>query len=88
MRELDNYLKENSIANKITAPYLQKQNGKAKRINCIQLWVLFKLFLLNNSFSSYCEPKLQKQLFIYRIKALSVKVLLLYIKILKAKNFF
>lgn len=49
--------------------------------------VLFELFLLNKSFLCYYRLKLQKQLFISRIKALLIKVPPLYIKILKAKNF-
>lgn len=51
-----------------------------------QLWVLFNLFLPNISFLYYHRLKLQKQLFLYTIKALLIKILPLYIKILKAKN--
>lgn len=51
-----------------------------------QLQAPFKLFLLSKSFLRHCKPKLQKQLFIQEIKALSIKVLPLHIINLKIKN--
>lgn len=58
---------------------------KQKKLTA-QLLVFFTLFLLYRNFSSHHRPKLQRQLFIYKIKALLIKVLPLHTKIFKAKN--
>lgn len=70
---------------KLLLPTHLSKIEKQKKFNA-QLQAPFELFLFNKSFSSHCRLKLQKQLFSFKIKALSVKVLSLYTKILKARN--
>ena len=63
----------------------QSKMKKPKELTTL-LWVLFELFLLNKNSVNYYEPKLQKRLFIYGIKALLFKALLLHTKISKVRN--
>lgn len=48
--------------------------------------MIFKLFLHNTNLLHYYKQKLLKYKFVYKIQILFIKILLLYIKILKVKN--